>query len=155
MGTAANAFLFESDQIDAESELIASQARINAAYAEASAEDALLRGDKEAQDYRSKINQFVGTQRASIAANNIEVGSGTAAQLQDDTLRQGEIDLLTIKNNAYREAWGFETQANNITNNARIQTVGDQDKKDAATASGFVSLGNTALSGVAKLFGGV
>lgn len=83
----------------------------NSHLAELQAEDAIKRGDKEAGQIKAKARQMIGTQRAALAAQGIDVNSGSARDIQEDTAAMSELDALTIKNNAFREAWGYKVQA--------------------------------------------
>lgn len=86
-------------------------AKYNAAIARNRAADALKRGGIEAAEHRGRINALVGRQRAAIGASGAVVDMGATADLVRDTTVMGELEALTIKNNAMREAWGFETMA--------------------------------------------
>lgn len=90
----------------------------NAAYANASANDSIKRGAVEEDQQRLATTAAIGTQRAGFAANGVDVNSGTAANIQDDTAQMGEFDALTIRNNAAREAWGYRTQSENYRRSA-------------------------------------
>jgi hypothetical protein len=57
----------------------------------------------------------IGTQRAEFAAQGVDVGSGSAVDVQKDTAYQGEIDALTLRTNAAREAWGYTVEAQGET----------------------------------------
>jgi len=83
----------------------------NAALKDQAANDTIAAGNTSADWQRVRTGQAVGTQRAVQAANGIDVNSGSAAQLQDDTAMIGELDALTLQNNAAREAYGYRTQA--------------------------------------------
>lgn len=83
----------------------------NAQIADWQAQDALDRGKDEAAKHRSAVRRMVGSQRARLAAQGIDIESGSALDLQLDTARLGELDALTIENNAAREAWGYRVQA--------------------------------------------
>jgi hypothetical protein len=87
------------------------QAELNAGMGEFQAEEAIRRGDEDAKAMGKKTKQVIGSQRAALAAQGIEVDSGTAAEIQADTAAIGAVDAQTIKNNAWREAWGFRAQA--------------------------------------------
>jgi len=104
----------------------------NAAYKEEAAQDAEKRGGVEADRYRRQVGQLIGTQRSGFAANGIDVNSGTAAEIQDDTAAFGEFDALTIANNAAREAWGYRVGADNDRMNARMA---QSNAKGAAAGS--------------------
>ncbi|MNJ23108.1 hypothetical protein D3C77_174860 [compost metagenome] len=82
----------------------------NAQYAGQAAEDAVARGEFESDQQRLRTNAAIGTQRTGFAANGVDVNTGSAAEIQDDTAALGELDALTIRNNAAREAWGYRTQ---------------------------------------------
>lgn len=120
----------------------AAMAEQNAAYKEAAAQDAEKRGAVEADRYRRQVGQLIGSQRTGFAANGIDVNSGTAAEIQDDTAAFGEFDALTIANNAAREAWGYRVGAQNDLMNGRMA---QSNAKSAATGS--------ILGGVGSAFG--
>lgn len=90
----------------------------NAAYSDASANDAIKRGAVEEDQQRLQTAAAIGTQRAGFAANGVDVNSGSAANIQDDTAQLGEFDALTIRNNAAREAWGYRTQSQTLRQSA-------------------------------------
>lgn len=88
-------------------------ADINARNANLQAEDAIKRGDKASSDYKKKVNQTVGSQKAAFAAQGIDISSGSAQDIVAETYNIGNLDAITIKNNAYREAMGYRSQAFN------------------------------------------
>ncbi len=88
-----------------------SMSDINAKYSDMAASDAITRGDKESANYTKKVNQTAGSQRASMAAQGIDVGSGDAADIVAQTHQVGAMDAATIRSNAFREALGFKQQA--------------------------------------------
>lgn len=90
----------------------------NAAYKMQAADDALVRGGITADEQRKKTSQTIGSQRTGFAGNGIDVNSGTAAIVQDDTAMLGELDALTLANNAAREAYGYQVGAQNDLMNA-------------------------------------
>jgi len=87
------------------------QAKHNARIADLQAEDAILRGRDDERLFRRQTDVLIGAQRTSLAAQGIEIDSGTALRIQEDTAALGELDALTIRNNARREAWGYQVQA--------------------------------------------
>jgi len=106
----------------------AQMSEINARMAELGAKGELLRGEREVQSSKLKTAQVKGAQRASMAANGIDLGEGTAAQVLTTTDVMGEIDANTIASNAIRSAWGYRTQAQNYRGEAAV---------GRATASGI------------------
>lgn len=103
---------------------------INAGMATTQAQDAITRGDIAANTANMKTRQVVGSQRANMAAQGIDVNSGSAADVQGSTQAIGALDALTIKNNAWRTAWGYNVQASNYTSQGAFQ------KQAADTQSG-------------------
>jgi hypothetical protein len=83
----------------------------NAKIADLQAKDAEVRGDIEEDRFRKGVEQYIGAQRAAFSASNIDVNFGSAVDVQADTAFQGELDALTIRNNAMRESWGFKVEA--------------------------------------------
>lgn len=137
----------------AQASAAATNARTNALFAQDAAYDALDRGRKEAALQRIKTGQMIGTQRAAQAANGGLVNQDTNAILQEDTAQIGELDALTIENNAAREAYGYQAQALSGFSNARQL---EQQSRSASRNSllGGVISGASAYFGAGGGFGG-
>lgn len=86
-------------------------AKVNAGISERAGRDAVKRGDIDADEQRQQTGQLIGAQRAAFAANGVDVNSGSAGQVQNDAAALGELDALTLVNNAAREAYGYQVQA--------------------------------------------
>ncbi|SFQ45827.1 hypothetical protein SAMN05216229_12311 [Geopseudomonas sagittaria] len=86
-------------------------AKVNAGISERAGRDAVKRGNIDADEQRQQTGQVLGAQRAAFAANGVDVNSGSAGQVQNDTAALGELDALTLVNNAAREAYGYQVQA--------------------------------------------
>lgn len=95
----------------AQGRYLASQLEMNARFAEMDAEYAIKMGNKAAADHQKKVSQVKGSQRAALAASGVSVDVGTASELQEETAYYGALDTATIKNNAWRQAFGFEQEA--------------------------------------------
>ena len=113
--------------------------RNNQIMAEYAAQDAIRRGDEEANKIRQRGDSIKGAQRASMAAKGLDLGVGTAAELQDQTDFFSAGDQGTARNNAQRDAWS-----------ARVSGQAARDQGDAAYRQGnlaaFSTLLNTATS---------
>lgn len=99
----------------------ADMARINAQLNESNAQATLLAGERQEQNIRLKTAQLKSTQRASMAANGIDLGSDTATNILTTTDVMGEIDAETAASNAVRAAWGYRTQGANATAEAMMK----------------------------------
>lgn len=79
--------------------------RNNQIMAEYAAQDAIRRGDEQANKIQQQARALKGSQRASMAAKGLDLGVGTAAELQDQTDFFGAVDASTARFNAQRDAW--------------------------------------------------
>lgn len=119
----------------------------NAKMDHLSSRDALERGRIEEQRQYRHNARAMGAQRVAIAANGIELDFGTAADLQTDTARAGWEDAQTIRENAVREAKGFEISAWNHT----AQASADRAQGNAAMWKGVFDAGGTLLSSASQI----
>jgi hypothetical protein len=85
----------------------------NAIAQEFAAKDAMDRGRIEEDRQRTKNRQTLGAQEAALAANGIDTSTGTGLNLMTDSAGSGEMDALTIRNNAVKQAYGLEAAAGN------------------------------------------
>ncbi|WP_156948444.1 virion core protein, T7 gp14 family [Marinobacterium jannaschii] len=85
----------------------------NAIIANRMADDALERGKVEESQHRKKVEALKGSQRAAMAANGIDLDSGSALDILGDTAEMGEYDALMIRSNAQRDADGYRNQGVN------------------------------------------
>ncbi len=110
----------------------------NASVAELQAEDAIARGHDEEGRFRAGVRGLIGSQRAGFAGQNVDVGVGSAVDVQADAAFLGELDALTIRNNAAREALGYHVEAENATRRGQIALKQGQYGQQAgyAQASG-------------------
>lgn len=83
----------------------------NADNLDAAATDAVARGEEDALSIRTRGRGIRGAQRAKLAGSGVDVGSGTAVDLQNETTAMTQQDEAKIRKNAFREAWGIRTQA--------------------------------------------
>ena len=121
-------------------QLQANLADTNAQIAELGAQSALAQGAKEEQRSRLQTTALKKSQRVALAANGVDLGQGSAAELLTSTDLMGDIDANTIKANALRSAWGYRTQATNYQNQALMDRA----------AAGTISPG---MSAAASLLG--
>ncbi len=117
-------------------ELQANLADINARMSESSAQQTLLTGQRDEQKSRIATANLKGTQRAGMAANGIDLGEGSAAQVLTSTDVMGEVDADTIAANAVRSAWGYRTQGVNQSNQALMSRA----------SAGAINPGQSALT---------
>lgn len=112
----------------------------NASVYEQQATDALSRGAEDEQKFRQGVKMLIGSQKAGFAGQGIDVTQGSAFDVQADAAFLGELDALTIRTNAQREAAGYRAQA-------KISRMTGQQ---AQTASRF-GAASTVLGGGASI----
>jgi hypothetical protein len=95
----------------------------NARIAELGAQSALNQGQQQAGALTLKAGQIKSSQRASMAANGVDLGVGNAAEVQASTDIMKEIDANTLIANAVRSAWGYRTQGVNYQNEAALRSA--------------------------------
>lgn len=92
----------------------------NAAVADIQAKDAVARGESEANRFRAGVRSLQGEQRTGFAAGNVDVNYGSAVDTQADAAFLGELDALTARTNAAREAWGYRVEGDDQRKRAEI-----------------------------------
>ena len=131
--------------------------RRNAIIAQQNADQKRQEGIEEARLQRIKTLQAVGSQQAAMAANGIDISSGTALDVIGDTAAQGELDALTTMYNSETEARAYENQSNNFNNQANLDILSGQNAYKAgrlnAAAAGFGGLSD-GLSVASKWYNG-
>ena len=113
----------------------------NARLSNAQALDAIKRGQIEDQRNQQQTARAMGSQRAAMAANDIDPGYGNAADVVGDTATFGAEDSATIRENAMREAKGYEAHAANF----RAQAASARMAATGAIIGGAFNMASTAL----------
>lgn len=90
----------------------ANAANYNAAVARNAATYAQQAGEIRAQASDRATAAAVGRARAVAAAGNLDVNFGSPLDIQAGNAAMGRFNSMTIRNNAAREAWGQNAQAN-------------------------------------------
>ena len=112
----------------------------NAQIAEFQAQQEEYAGAIGEQASRLRTAGVVGSQRAAMAANGIDLGEGNASDILATSKFMGERDALTIRDNAARAAWGARVQKQNYL---------DESSYDNANAAAI----NPTLASVGSLLG--
>lgn len=125
----------------------AADLRTNALYLNQTADDIVKRGGYNADWQRVETQGVIGAQRVAQASNGGVVDQDSNAILVEDTAQLGELDALTISNNAAREAYGYQVEATGLIKNASTLK---QNAKNAV----MTSVIGGALGGMGSSFGG-
>lgn len=124
-------------------------AEMNATLADRKSRDALERGKIEEQNKRQEISQLQGRQKAAMAANGVDLTFGSPLDTMVDTATLGELDALTVRRNANREAYDYEVQGVNQRSGAAL----DRMNAKSATTGSYLAAAGTVLGGVSKAAG--
>lgn len=115
----------------------------NAGMERAAARDALDRGAIEEQRQYRANSQRMGDLRLRQAASGIDMDIGSSAQLEDNYAQVGWEDAQTVRENAAREAKGYEINAWNASAGA----AADRSAAKGAMWQTAFDVGGTLLSG--------
>lgn len=117
--------------------------RANAAIADNAAGDATDRGNIASGRAQIRGSMLEGHQAAQYASSGVDSQSGTAADVQGGTGGMTALEAAILKNNAQREALGYEKQAENFRRQA--------DDQDAAGTWGMITGGLSGVSSAAQV----
>ncbi|RCL00941.1 MAG: hypothetical protein JSC189_001034 [Candidatus Tokpelaia sp. JSC189] len=126
----------------------AQMAQMNARIASQRARDALERGALEERQKRQQVSGLMGRQRMAFAKNNVDMAFGSPLDSIIDTAVMGEMDALTIRSNAAREAYDHDV----ASANARAQSPFYKMEEKNARTAGWLGAGETLLGGGAKAY---
>lgn len=123
----------------------ASIADTNSKIATLKANSAIQQGQKEEQSVLLRGAQMKSTERASMAANGIDLGSDTAQNIVNSTDVMKESDANTVAANALRTAWGYKNEALSYSNDALMK------RTSAKGINPWQSAGSTLLTGASSM----
>jgi hypothetical protein len=123
----------------------------NKDFAKSQASDAIKRGEEAVQVVKQRAKSIVGSQRAGLAAQGVDISSGAALKIQTDTQILSAVDAVKIRNNAWREAYGYKVQALEYS----MRSIAAQDAANNQINSTLAAGGIQAISGVAQGVSGV
>ncbi|MBQ9240561.1 MAG: hypothetical protein IJ164_04370 [Duodenibacillus sp.] len=106
-------------------------ARINAETMERRYQATLHDAESQITRQTMQAGQVKHSQRASLAANGIAVGVGSAAEQQASTDLIKEMDRNTLARNALSQAWGYRWQGVNYSNQALAAEASKQSASRA------------------------
>lgn len=141
----------EAAAIEREAKFQQQQISFNKKIAKINAEDAITRGEGAVDVYKKQAAQVQGAQKAALAAQGIEIDSGSAAQIQYETEKQMITDVKTIKNNAWREAWGYKVEAINLSTESDLIGLSAKNRATSTLLKGGLEATESIVKGGASL----
>jgi hypothetical protein len=124
-------------------------ARNNATIAGQNAQYASEAGAEKTAEQSMRSRAALGAMRAGIAANGVDVNSGSAADEQTGQREIGDLNTQQTAQNAALTAYGYRTQQTSFT--AQSQLEEQQAGQDIT--GGIVSAGGDLLSGASSVGG--
>jgi hypothetical protein len=125
---------FQADSQKSSLNFQSQMADINAQIANIGAENEIWKGQQEIATQTLQAGQLKSSQRAAMAANGIDLGFGSAAEVQASTDIVKNIDMTTIQSNAIRAAFGYKQQALNDTTQGALSRASADGISPGATA---------------------
>lgn len=129
----------QANAIKAQSTYDQAVAEQNARARDKQAQDAVERGGEDASLIALRARQMQGSQRARLAAQGVDVNSGSALDAQMDVQTMSEMDKLTARVNASREAYGYKNQARGIRADSAMAAMGARNTARSTLLAGYMS----------------
>jgi len=131
-----------SDQADFEQ----GKAEYNARVSENTAQKVVDVGVEKENVLRLKTARLQAQQKAQLGALNVDVGSGTAFQLQEDTATLGEADALRIRSGALDQAGSLMTQSKLTRSEGEYAQIAGKNKAFGSLLKGGSSIASTGVA---------
>ena len=121
---------------------------LQAKYLDTQAADMLVQGKAAEQDVIEQGRQLRETQKAGYAGQNVEVSSGSAIEVQEQTrdLAQQQADKTQLE--YAREAWGLSTQATMTRKQAAVTRKTGRYQAMSTLLGGGISGGASIAKGI-------
>ena len=116
-------------------------AQNNSTIALQNATFAAQEGEQKAGAESMKSRAEVGAIEANQGASGVETGSQSSQDTITSERQKGELNALTVRSNAARQAYGYQTQAQGFQEQAAL----DKAQGNQALIGGFVKAGTTIL----------
>jgi hypothetical protein len=118
----------------------------NAIIATQNAQQATAAGEAQVTQQQLKTAATVGAIKTNQAASGLDVNSGSNLDIQSSAKELGELDALTIRNGAARQAYGYEVQSVSDVNQGQLQ----QSEAGQDLTAGTIKAGSSILGGASS-----
>jgi len=152
-GSSISSAISQAAAIKSEAIFRSTQMQMNAQLSKFKAKEAIRMGETEAQQKALQTKKLMGRQRAVAAAQGIEVSDGSALDIQAETAGMGAMDIVTIRNNAWKQAWGFRVEASNDEASARMTKIGAKFAARSTLITGGLNAASSIMGGFASAGG--
>lgn len=142
LATTAMSMKAASDQADYESDVAAYNKRV----AENDAQKLRNVGTEKENIQRQKTAQLISKQKAQLGAFNVQLGTGSAVDIQEDTAMLGEIDAMRIRSNTDEAVTAKMSQATLIESEGKNAQVAGRNKQIGTMLGAASSIAGTAVN---------
>lgn len=128
-------------------------AQNNEAISHANAAIAGQAGAEQGWMVGQKTRGTLGAIKANQGASNVDVNSGSAADVRASTEELGQLDAMTVRSNAAREAYGYQQQAEGFKEQSVLDTYeakNDVSAGELNAVNTFMGSAGSAASNFAK-----
>lgn len=143
-----------ADAIKRQSEFMARQEEFNAQLIQVQKQDIDKIATRDVDRRYQELRQVIGSQKATMAAQGIEVEGEIGAALEADERLFVQQDVQTIKNNAWREAMGLEIKSRELSAQATMTRLGGQEKARQTMVTGGLQGLSNIVSGGSSMYRG-
>lgn len=137
--------LFTAQQQRAKGKHQQGVAEYNARVAENEAQQIRNVGVEQENVQRSKTAELQSKQRAQLASRNIDLTTGSALQLQEETAELGEVDALRIRSNTENRVEAALSQADLTRREGQFASESSKGKAFGTLLSGVGSAFSTGV----------
>lgn len=144
-GNALSAYgkIKEGEAAQASANYNAAVQRANAAQAKSNQQLASQAGMAQEGMVQQKTRAESGQTVANQAGSGIDVNSGSAVDVQASEAELGQLDAMTIRSNATKEAYGYQVQEVNDKSQANLDVFEGKNAKKAS----YIAATSTLLGG--------
>lgn len=115
----------------------AAAAKSNAVVARQHAQEAAREGEIKAEADSQKTRAQAAGILANQGASGVDVNSKSSVDVRSSAAELGELSAINIRANAAREAYGYQTEANNFSSEAKNDRM-----------ASYIGAGSTLLGGL-------
>lgn len=137
----------QSDAIKSSADVQKSISNLNAQFSDLDAFNARKAGYSKAAQYADVVDSTIAKQRTDFAGQKVDVGYGTAADVQSDSKLTGMLNTMEIQKQGREAAHGYEVQAINTRLGGQMQELQAGLDASAAQNRGFTGALSTGISG--------
>ena len=140
----------EASAIKSQGAFLSDQYKINAKYQKFFADSEIKAGERQARKAAAKTRQAIGSIRAAAGGAGVAVNYGSALEAQAQAAERGAIDVVNIRSNAWRRAWGYRVEAGNLESSAAMARITGKSQARSTVIAGGMQATQQMYSGYVK-----